>query len=255
MHNTVFTATNKHRISKRLSKPEDVDSLTNCFAEYKNVHFFTSSNWIRRLSYTNELPNIVEHSLASVSGNRWGLGNNGYESIGSTGVPGGFEIFSADGSKLSWQYISDRCSDKTFRVYDMASVGRYYRETLEIQNLLREHSSTFIDYGSKGEMANYVYINWWGYEKGAKLEVFEDNRPLRVRQIHQADPQYVATSPAITMKNNYGKHRFSRNNCPHMFRVQRSSQTSVIRVRATDPFGRIHEEQFVGNKIFAPTAK
>lgn len=255
LHNTVFTATSKKRISKRLSKPEDVDSLTNCFAEFKNVHFFTSSNWIRRVSHTKELPNITEHSLASVSGNRWGLGYIGYESIGTTGVPGGFEVFAADGRNLSWQYISDRCSDKPFRVYDMASVGRYYRETLEMQNLLREYPKTFIDYGSKEEMSKYIYINWWGFEDGAKLEVFEDNRPLRVRQIYQADPQYVTTSPATTLKNSRGKHRFSRNNCPHMFRAQRSSQNSVIRVRATDPFGRIHEEQFVGNKVFAPKAK
>ena len=254
LHNTVFTATGKHRISKRFTKPEDVDSLTNCFADYKNVHFFTSSNWARRLSYTKELPHIVEHSLASVSGNRWGLGNMGYESISTTGVPGGFEVFDAKGCELSWQYISDRNSDKPFRVYDMASVGHYYRETLEVQNLLREYPKTFINYGAK-DMAKYVYINWWGFEKGAKLEVFEDNRPLRVRQIYQADPQYVVTSPAITLKNNRSKHRFSRNNCAHMFRVQRSSHESVIRVRTTDPFGRIHEEQFVGTKKFAPMAK
>ena len=254
MHNIVFTATSKYRISKRLSKPEDVDSITNCFAGFKNVHFFTSSNWVRRLSYTKELPHIVEHSLASVSGNRWALGNEGYESISTNGIPGGFEVFDAEGRNLSWQFISDRGSDKPFRVYDMASVGKYYREKLEVQNLLREYPKTFINYGSP-DMAKFVYINWWGYEKDAKLEVFEDNRPLRVRQIHQADPQYVVTSPAMTLKNHRGKHRFSRNNCPHMFRVQRSSQESVIRVRTTDIFGRVHEEQFVGNKIFAPTAK
>jgi hypothetical protein len=175
-------------------------------------------------------------------------------SINNAGVPAGFEIFDISNRKISWHHRTESGDTRPFRVYDMSSVGAYYRDNLDIQNLLREYPKTFINYGSP-DMAKFVYINWWGYEKDAKLEVFEDNRPLRVRQIHQADPQYVVTSPAMTLKNHRGKHRFSRNNCPHMFRVQRSSQESVIRVRTTDIFGRVHEEQFVGNKIFAPTAK
>jgi hypothetical protein len=83
--------------------------------------------------------------------------------------------------------------------------------------------------------------------------VFEDNTTLRVRQIHQADPEYVVTSPMITFKHNRAranKPRFSRNNCQHMYRAQRTSLNSTIRVRTTDPFGRVFEEIIPGKKPF-----
>lgn len=250
MHHGAFTSNNKKHISKRFSKPEQVDSLTNCFAEFKNVHFVTSGSMDRRVSRTKDLPHIIEHSVASTSGDKWGTGYNGYESINSAGVTAGFEIFDINGSDISWHHQTEHNSTKPFRVYDMAGVGEYYRDNLEVQNLLREYPKTFVNYDTK-EFEKYVYINWWGFEDGAKLEVFEDNTPLRVRQIHQSDPLYVTTASAQTLKNSRKKpSSMSRNSCQHLFRAQRTSPTSVIRVRATDPFGKVFEEVFLGKKSF-----
>lgn len=249
MHHTTFTTNSKHRISKRLSKPEYVDSLTNCFAGFRNVHFVTSSSLDRRISTPKELPHIMEHSVAAISGERWRTGNNGFCQINSAGAAAGLEIFEVKGGEIEWHHRADDGTTKPFRVYDMASVGAYYRENLDVQNLLREHPKSFINYGGN-EFKNFVYINWWGHEPGATLRVFEDNRPLRVRQIHQADPLYVVTGPTLTQKHSRQKPRFGRNNCQHMFRVQRSSPTSTIKVVSTDPFGRVTEEIFRGNKPF-----
>ena len=251
MHQTVFTTNSKHRISKRFSKPEDVDSLTNCFSEFKSVHFVTAGSTDRRLFRAKELPNIIGHEVGSTSGDRWRTGYNGYEQINTAGVPAGFEIFDVKGRKITWHYRSETGDSKPFRVYDMAGVGEYYRENLDMQNLLREYPKTIINYGAK-EFSKFVYINWWGHERSAKLQVFEDNKPLRVRQIWQADPLFVATSTAITLKHSRNKPRFGRNNCPHLFRVQRTSPTSTIKVRSTDSFGRVSEEIFVGKKPFLP---
>lgn len=249
MHHPAFTANSKRRISKRFSKPEDVDSLTNCFADFKNVHFITSGTLDRRVSHTKDLPNIIEHAIASTSGDRWRTGYNGFEQINSAGVPAGFEIFDLKGRNISWHHRTEECDNKPFRTYDMAKVGEYYRDNLDMQNLIREYPKTIINYATP-EFAKYIYINWWGNEKGAKLEVFEDNKPLRVRQIWQADPLFVATSTAITLKNSRKKPRFSRNNCSHLFRVQRTSPTSTIKVKTTSPFGVVHEEIITGNKLF-----
>lgn len=254
MHNIAITANSKGRVSKRFSKPEEVDSLTNCFKEFGNVHFVTSSSQDRRVSRANEYPNIVEHALAPTSGDRWRCGYNGFQSMNSAGTIAGFEVFDVEQERMSWHHRAESGEIKPFRVYDMASVGAYYRDNLHMQNLLREYPKTFINYGTP-DFTNYIYINWWGNEAGAKLEVFEDNKPLRVRQIHQADPLYVVSSPANTLKNSSNKPRFGRNNCQHMFRVKRTSPTSVIRVRTTSPFGVVCEELFVGNKPFSPTTK
>ncbi len=249
MHQTGFVANSKHRISKRFSKPELLDSLTNCFAGYKNVHFVTAGNLDRRISRTRELPHITEHAVASTSGDRWKTGYDGYELINSGGVPAGFEVFDVKRDKLSWRHTSQEGDSTPFRVYDMAKVGAYYRDNLDMQNLIREFSKTVINYGSP-DFAKFIYINWWGHERGAKLEVFENGKPLRVRQIYQADPLYVTTSMAITLRNSRKKPRLPRSNCPHMFRVQRSSPTSTIRVKSTDRFGVVHEEIIKESKTF-----
>lgn len=254
MHQTAITTNQRNRISKRFSKPEYVDSLTNCFTAFKRVHFMTSGNMDRRVFYPKELPNIIEHSLASTSGDRWRLGQNGFLSINNVGVPAGVELFDVHKDSIAWHYRTERNESKTFRVYDMSEVGKYYRENTDIQNLLREYPKTFINYGLK-DFEKYVYINWWGQEKGASLKVYEDNRSLRVRSIYQADPLYVTTSPTTSLKWSRGrKPHFSRNNCQHLFRVERSSLTSTIKVVAEDPYGRVVEEIFVGKKPFSPTA-
>ena len=249
MHHIGFTANSRGRISKRLSKPEDLDSLTNCFAGFENVHFVTSGTMDRRISHSKELPNITEHAIASTSGDQWRVSYNGYESINRAGVPAGFEIFDIEGDKISWHHRAESGFTKPFRVYDMAGVGAYYRDDLGVQNILREYPKVFINYGDK-EFEKFVYINWWGFENGASLKVYEDNKPLRVRQIHQADPQFITTSSVVTFKNSRNKPRFSRNSCQHMFRVERTSPTSTIKVVAQDPFGNVTEEIFTGTKPF-----
>lgn len=251
MHQVVFTANGRGNISKRLSKPEHVDSLTNCFKEFKNVHFVTSGTMDRRVSNAKEIPNITEHAVASTSGDRWRTGYSGYASINSGGVPAGFEIFDVSNRQISWHHRAENGDTCPFRIYDMSSVGAYYRDNLDIQNLLREYPKTFINYDNK-EFEKYIYVNWWGFEKGAKLEIFEDNRALRVRQIHQADPLVVATSSAITLKHSRNKPNMGRNNCQHMFRALRTSLESTIRVRATDPFGNVYEETIAGTRRFQP---
>lgn len=254
MHQTTITTNSRNRISKRYTKPEYVDSLTNCFAEFKRVHFMTSGNMDRRIFYPKELPNITEHSLASSSGDRWRLGQNGFRSMNGGGVTAGVEVFDIRKDSISWHYRTEHNEHKTFRAYDMAEVGKYYNESLEIQNLLREYPKTFINYGSK-EFEKYIYINWWGLEKGASLKVYEDNKPLRVRAIFQADPLYVVTSPATSFKGGRNKPNFSRNNCQHLFRVERTSPTSTIKIVSQDPFGRVEEEIFTGAKPFFRSVK
>ena len=254
MHHTTFSSTSKGRLSKRYTKPEQVDSLTSCFAGFENVHFITSGSSNRRVSRSAELPNIVEHSVASTSGDRWKTGYNGFEQINSGGVTAGFEVFDIEGRKIEWRHRTEGGGSLPFRSYDMASVGEYYRESVDIQNLLREYPKTFINYNSTS-FNRYIYVNWWGFEKGAKLEIFENDKPLRVRQIYHADPLYVATAVAIALKHSRNKPRFSRNNCTHMFRAIRTSPNSTIRVRATDPFGQVHEEVFVGKKEFLPSSR
>lgn len=45
------------------------------------------------------------------------------------------------------------------------------------------------DYGRE-EYANCVYVNYWGYLPGHRVELFEEGRPLEVVQVEDEDPLY-----------------------------------------------------------------
>lgn len=249
MHNMAFTTGSKGRMAKKFSKPEQVDSLLNNFKEFKNVHLFTGSNTTRRISKTKEAPHIIEHSVGSTSGNRWSTGYERQQLIHSNGADAQFEVLDIKGRSLSWHPYSLVDGRKPLRLYDMSSVGAYFRDNLDIQNLVREHSKVVPNYGLK-DFERYIYINYWGYEPGTKIEIFENGKRLRVRKVMQADPLYLTAWTAPWVARSVKKPRVLRNSCHHLFRAQRNDLKSTIRVKVTSPFGQCYEEVFEGSKRF-----
>ncbi len=248
MSNTAIIPGSKGKVSRRFTRPEQVDSLVNCFKGFKNVHFVTSGSWTRRVTKSKEMSNITEHSLMSTSGNGWGTGYNGFRLIHNSGADAGFEVADVDKKRMSWYPYSYADGRKPFRVYDMSSVAKYSRENADMDNLYREYSKQFTNY-SKG-FDNFIYVNYWGSEPKSKIEIFENDKKLRVRQIWQTDPLYMVISSAYHYKNARQKPRYGRNNSPHLFRAKRDSLTSTVRVRTTTPDGVVHEEIFKGEKDF-----
>lgn len=249
MHNAAIWPGSKGRVSRRFTHREQVDSLVNCFKDFKSVHFMTSSTWIRRITKSNkEMQNITEHAVASTSGDSWGRGYHGYRLIHNGGADAGFEVMEIEGKKMKWYPYSYADGRKPFRVYDMSSVAKYCRENQDMENLYREYPKTFTNY-TKG-FDNFVYVNYWGTEPKSKIEVFENDKKLRVRRVYHTDPLYLVTSHSFHYKNARNKPRFGRNNSQHMFRAKRDSLNSTIRVRTTSPFGDVYEEVFQGEKDF-----
>ncbi|MBQ2992833.1 MAG: calcineurin-like phosphoesterase C-terminal domain-containing protein [Alistipes sp.] len=252
MHHNVLRCGSKGKLIKCLSRPEDTDSLTACLRDFANVRFLTGHSHRRRFSAPKELPNIVEHAISSASGNNWESGYNGYPHICSDGTDAGIEVFSFDGRDVKWEFVSQQNPGRTFRAYDMNSVGEYYRSTADVQNLVRNHSAR-IDYGAPS-FSNYVYINYWGDEPQSKIEAFDGDKPLKVRRITQEDPLYTLATAVVRLRNSRGrKMNFGRNNSQHLFRIKTDTATTTIRIRTTDPFGRIFEDSVVRPQPFPPT--
>ena len=236
MHHSAIRMSNKGRLIKAFSKPEDTDSLISCFSDFNSVRFVTAHVHRRRISKPKELKNITEHTVTSLSGNNWETGFNNYPHICTDGSPAGFEIFDYNGRDLRWHFASLH-DTLPFRLYDMNKLGEHYRTNEDIKSLIKAYPDRRINYGSDS-FKDYVYINYWCDEPASKLEVWDDKRELKVRQVYHDDPLFTEASTVVRHKNSRGrKISFSKNNAQHMFRVKVDSTSTFLRVRAVDSFG------------------
>ena len=236
MHHSAIRMSNKGRLIKAFSKPEDTDSLISCFSDFNSVRFVTAHVHRRRISKPKELKNITEHTVTSLSGNNWETGYNNYPHICTDGSPAGFEIFDYNGRDLRWHFASLH-DTLPFRLYDMNKLGEHYRTNEDIKSLIKAYPDRRINYGSDS-FKDYVYINYWCDEPASKLEVWDDKRQLKVRQVYHDDPLFTEASTVVRHKNSRGrKISFSKNNAQHMFRVKVDSTSTFLRVRAVDSFG------------------
>ncbi len=242
MHHNAFRVNSKGALSCAFSEQRWLDSLTSCFRHFRNVHFFTGHSHRKRLSESAQLPNIIEHDLPSASGNAWVTAFDGFAHICPDGTAPGFGICDIDGRNIVWHYRTEQYGGRTFRAYDMRSVGKYYRENDDVRRFVREYPER-IDYGAH-DFDGYVYINWWGFEPQAKLEVWQGDRRLKVRQIFQEDPLFTVSSDVVRLKNSRGrKPTIRKNNCQHLFRVKPRFDSTELLIRTTDRFGGVFEEK------------
>lgn len=250
MHHNAFRSSQKGTLVNSFTDKRWLDSLTLCLRDFGNVHFFTGHSHRKRTSVSSELPNIVEHDLPSASGNAWVTVFDGFRHLCPDGTAPGFDICTMDGRDISWVYRTEEHGNAAFRAYDMNEVGKYYRENEDVRRFVKEYPAR-IDYGSQ-TFADCVYINWWGFEPAAKIEVWENDKPLKVRQIYQEDPLFAVSSDVFRLKNSRKKPTIRKNTCQHLFRVKTSSPESPVRIRTTDRFGNVCEETIVRPLPFEP---
>ncbi|MBQ9138439.1 MAG: calcineurin-like phosphoesterase C-terminal domain-containing protein [Alistipes sp.] len=241
MHHNVIRMSNKGRVIKALTKEEDTDSLIACFADFSDVRFVTAHAHRRRISAPKELKNIREHTVSSLSGNNWESLFNGYAHMCSDGSPAGFELFDYDGRNLRWQFRPVE-EQPPLRMYDINTVGEYYRKDNNIQGMLRANADKRTAYNA-ANFENYVYINSWTDDPGSKLEVWENGKQLKPRRIYHDDPLYTVATAAVRYRNARGrKVNIGRNNAQHLYRVKADSANTTIHVRLTSPFGEIYTD-------------
>ncbi len=254
MHHGAIRKSNKGSLVKSFTKPEYVDSLIAAFKDFSTVRFITAHAHRRRVSDPKELKNITEHTITPLGGNGWESSYNGFDHMCSDGATAGFEIFDYDGRDVKWSYRSVHDEKRTFRAYDMNSVMEYYRQNEDVKAMVQAYPNKRVNYGI-ANFANYVYINYWADEPKAKLEVWEGDKKLKPRRVYQDDPLFTIASVVVRHKNSRGrKLNFGRNSSQHLFRVKTDTATTVVKIRATDPFGRTFIDSLVRPTPFPPKA-
>ena len=153
--------------------------------------------------------NIVEHSVAQVSGNLW------FAPICADGTPRGVFCIEERAGEWQWQHrILGEESDYQLRIWPQGTVA---------------------------ENEDYIVVKVIGWDEKWVIEWSENSEPRgEMEQIKIIDPDYTYY---VENKANYRKKymdRLRRSERPHRhyFRCRPSSENSEITITATDRFGR-----------------
>ena len=232
-------------------------NLLNVFKGHDELYFFTGHY---HTSHTADyvkpgyIP-VFEKNCAAVCGNWWYMQYD-YPSakvnLCSDGTPGGYEIVSIDGGKVSWTYKpTGRGPGFQFRTYD--------RNCIELDPAVYAPGASASNRAGFEAMAgefrskssdNYVYINVWGYDPKWRISVNENGRALKVTRLtDRKDPLYVAFFEGYSFAKGYVtdygsglSSYYPPSTTSHIFRVQASSPSSTLEIDVTDRFSRTFHE-------------
>ncbi len=237
-----------------LTDRSQVDSLEALFSRFDKVHIFSGHAHRTLYSQNANYPRFDQYVLPATSGDMW-VANDDFQALCPDGSDAGFVVASVDGGTLDYTYRTHLYGRKVLRAYDMNGVGEYYRtdDRVRVQRQLYPDRA---DYG-RPEYANCVYVNYWAYLPGQRVEMFENDRPLDVVQVEDEDPLYTISHylPALA-QNPVFKKGDAKVVSHHMFAAKARTATAPVEIRITDAEGNLlHRETLERPKKFDKEAR
>lgn len=224
-----------------LSDAAQVDSLDACFSRFERVRIFSGHAHRTFYLQSPDYPRFEQYILPATSGEMWTT-NDRFQALCPDGSDAGFVVATVDGGRLTYTYRTEAYGRKVLRAYDMNAVGEYYRNDSLVRVQRRLYPDR-ADYGG-AEYANCVYVNYWGYLPGHRVELFEEGRPLEVVQVEDEDPLYNISHYLPELARN---PVFKKGNAKvvnhHMFAAKARTATAPVEIRITDADGvLLHRE-------------
>ncbi|MDR1414221.1 MAG: calcineurin-like phosphoesterase family protein [Odoribacteraceae bacterium] len=228
-------------------------TLRACWSAFTNVQVLTGhshSNFTHRPATGME-----EHNIGAICATWWWTGRNADADnhICGDGSVGGYAVFDFDGARLAeWYYKSFGYSrDYQFRAYDLNAV--HITPARYAPNATAAEQAELIAFAGPYATANTrneVLINVFAYGAGWSLEVTEGGVPLAVTRVKALDPLHIISyeAPMLNRHNTANMPTLADNT--HMFRVQASSATSTLVIKAADGFGHVYTETMTRPKAF-----
>ncbi len=198
---------------RRNNKPEGFGgTVSNRKQLYKilspyNVHFMSGHT---HFNESWEEGNMIEHNHGTVCG-AWWTGP-----ICGDGTPSGYGVYEVDGSDVKW----------------------YYKAT----GKAKEHQLRIYDRGRVKEKPEEVVANVWNWDKGWKVEWWEDDKPKGAMQQRVGLDPWAAelyAGPELPKKHKFVEPTLA----DHLFYAMPSKEAKKITVKATDRFGQVFTEQ------------
>ena len=229
---------------------DNAEALMKALEGYK-VHFLTGHT---HKMYNIEKGNIYEHNSAAVCATWWWTGKNepGIH-VCQDGAPGGYRIFNAEGTDISWSYkATGHPEEYQFRSYDRNEIlitGEKY-----CTNATAEGKAIFNGMARDWNTVNkdnFIYINVWDYDPTWTVTVTENGKELPCEKVaYNADPLHLVTYSAVAVNINSSKPIYATSNNKHTFRAKATSANSTVEIKVTDRFGRVYTETMTRPKAF-----
>ena len=190
-----------------------------------------------------DFPRIHQRTLPATSGIMWTTVRD-WPLYSSDGGDAGIWVGEfGSGSEPSYRLESYLYGEKYFRFYDMNSVGAAYRASEGISKQQEMFPETRLNYGDK-KWRNYVFLNYWGWEPGDYVEMYEKARKLKVEATTYEDPSknFAYELPRVMSPYKHSSTS-SKDITYHRFVAKTSSPKTPVTVRILSAGGELKFER------------
>lgn len=192
-----------------------------------------------------DFPRIHQRTLPATSGIMWTTVRD-WPLYSSDGGDAGIWIGEfGQGREPRYRLETYLYGEKYFRVYDMNAVGEAYRSSEGIRRQQEMFPGSRIDYGAR-KWRNYVFVNYWGWEPGDTVEMYEKGRRLKTEATRYEDPAKNFAYELPRVMSPYKHSRKSSSDITyHMYTAKTSSAKTPVTVRIYASDGRLKYEKTV----------
>lgn len=202
---------------------------------------------------------FFEHNTAAVCGSWWWSGalTPGIH-LSPDGAPGGYAVWQAKGTELSYQYKSTgHPLTYQFRSYDLNQVHFSLADVPQMPaNVSSSVRNKYMEYVNAfpGIQENEVLINIWNWNPRWTLRVTdEQGRELQAESVWAYDPLHIAAMSVKRFNNaslasipNFITERFT-----HFFKVKAADANTDLHISVTDEFNNTYTEDMQRPKAFS----
>ena len=235
--------------SERLEDGQ-VAVLDDVFKDYPTVYVYSGHTHKHLNSSSGKYPRFKQFIFAATSGNMWNH-PEGYQAIESDSSDQAINVMDCRESDPRPRFVHITGVGKMLRAYDINTVAEYYRTDPQcrIFHRLYPNRTWFAD----PEFENMVYVNYWGYAPGQKVEMFENGKPLKVSRKDYDEPLAAITyvTPGLNEGSTASKSNVKNRRTSHTFVATASTSDAPVVFRATDAEGNVVcEEEIIRPKVF-----
>lgn len=199
-------------------------------------------------------PNLHQYALSATSGIMWMTPVDWPLYSGEGSDAGIWTGLFASGQAPVYKLETYLYGEKYFRFYDLNEVGKAYKTSKGVKLQQAKFPATRIDY-SQRKWRNYVFVNYWGWRPGDRVEMYEKGRQLKVEETTFEDPvkNFSYELPRITNPYKHSRPRATEFT-PHMFTAKASSAKKPVTVRIFGADGTLkYEQTFTRPRPFDPS--
>lgn len=220
-------------------RPSQMDSLTKLFDRFKGVEIHCGHIHRTQYNVSEKYHVFTQRAVSALSGDMWTSSPDPL--LSGDGEDAGVIVGRFTRDTSYYDYLTHRYGYKSMRIYDMNKVASWY-DNEAVRNHLKMYPD-HLDYSSK-HYRNMIYVNYWMYREGEKVEIWEDGKLIDTQKVMDEDPLwYINHHIAIFNKKPVYNKKYSKDENNHIFRAKARKRKSEIVVRVKTEDGRLIQEE------------